>query len=278
MKILSFDVGIKNLAFCLLDVSNNQYSIDKWNIINLCDDDTNKTCSCTTPKNCTQLAKFYYEYEGNIVYYCKKHAKLTDKSLPNKNINVTKISKMKLSELIQCANDNSISYKDPARKKDLTDQIKQHCESNFLKPVKETKADDVDLITIGRNMTKHFDTIFKDIVIDKVIIENQISPIANRMKTIQGMIAQYFIVKNVECIKFISAINKLKDFSDIHNSAQYNSYAERKKLSILCTNKLLLENSNLTKFHCFYVNHKKKDDLADSFLQGIWYIKKYIII
>ena len=37
-------------------------------------------------------------------------------------------------------------------------------------------------------------------------------PIANRMKTIQGMIAQYFIDKNVKLIKFISASNKLKNF------------------------------------------------------------------
>ena len=32
--------------------------------------------------------------------------------------------------------------------------------------------------------------------ITHVFIENQISPIANRMKTIQGMLAQYFIMKS----------------------------------------------------------------------------------
>ena len=28
MKILSIDVGIKNLAFCMLDLSGNKYTID----------------------------------------------------------------------------------------------------------------------------------------------------------------------------------------------------------------------------------------------------------
>ena len=36
MKILSIDVGIKNLALCLLEVNNNNYSILKWDVINLC--------------------------------------------------------------------------------------------------------------------------------------------------------------------------------------------------------------------------------------------------
>ena len=36
-----------------------------------------------------------------------------------------------------------------------------------------------------------------------VIIENQISPIANRMKTIQGMITQYFIMKNIYNVEYI---------------------------------------------------------------------------
>ena len=37
MKLLSIDVGIKNLAYCILDVqANSSYKIIAWDVINLC--------------------------------------------------------------------------------------------------------------------------------------------------------------------------------------------------------------------------------------------------
>ena len=37
MNILSIDVGIKNLAYCLFHIkSEDLYEIKDWNIINLC--------------------------------------------------------------------------------------------------------------------------------------------------------------------------------------------------------------------------------------------------
>ena len=35
MKILSFDVGIKNLAYCLFDLSDHSIKILDWNVINI---------------------------------------------------------------------------------------------------------------------------------------------------------------------------------------------------------------------------------------------------
>ena len=61
---------------------------------------------------------------------------------------------------------------------------------------------DVNLITIGRNLKKKFDSLLNGYNLDIVLIENQISPIANRMKTLQGMISQYFIMKDVKNIEF----------------------------------------------------------------------------
>jgi hypothetical protein len=124
--------------------------------------------------------------------------------------------------------------------------------------------------------------------LDKIILENQISPIANRMKTIQGMIAQYFINSNNYNIHFISAINKLKSFlknknninlaiSDISNNMNSNngtnkiSYAYRKKLSVYYT-KEVLQKYNMNNEVIFFTSHVKKDDLADCFLQAYYYI------
>ena len=100
-----------------------------------------------------------------------------------------------------------------------------------------------------------------------IIIENQISPIANRMKTIQGMIAQYFIDNGNYNIEFISSANKLKLF--LNNKK--TTYNERKKKGILIT-KELLEKKNKLNDEIFFSKDSKKHHLADCFLQCIYYL------
>jgi hypothetical protein len=103
-----------------------------------------------------------------------------------------------------------------------------------------------------------------------MIIENQIGPLALRMKMIQGMIMQHFIEINCNIIKEISPTNKLKEFS----TKKKTSYSERKKLGIQITRNLLNENNNISEWKVHFEKHNKKDDLADSYLQGLWYIKQ----
>ena len=52
------------------------------------------------------------------------------------------------------------------------------------------------------------------------------------------------------------------------------TYSERKKASIDITKKILIENNYINKWYDFFIQHKKKDDLADCFLQVKWYIQK----
>jgi hypothetical protein len=103
-----------------------------------------------------------------------------------------------------------------------------------------------------------------------VIIENQIGPLAIRMKTIQGMLVQYFVMCPVEVkhVEFISASNKLKD-CDIKDKSKYS---DRKKLGIAKCLETISTNSNFSSNLDYFNAHKKKDDLADSFLQGLWFL------
>ena len=66
MKILSFDIGIKNLAYVHTKFykSTNKIDIIKWDIIDL----TNNNYICC---NCNNKAKYHI----NNVYYCNKHEK-----------------------------------------------------------------------------------------------------------------------------------------------------------------------------------------------------------
>jgi hypothetical protein len=136
---------------------------------------------------------------------------------------------------------------------------------------------DVDLITIGKNMKQELDKVLEmggldvsdtKIDIDIAIIENQISTIASRMKTLQGMIAQYFIMKHTPHIEFISASNKLKMFI----TKKKTTYTERKAESVEITAELLETKEEFRNFKGYLNKNKKKDDLADCFLQGIYYL------
>ena len=104
--------------------------------------------------------------------------------------------------------------------------------------------------------------------IDVVLIENQISPIANRMKTIQGMLAQYFIMKYDEIkIEFISSSGKLKGLSKENENLDSN-YKQNKKDAVFHCNQYL--EKDIYKEWKYVLNTDKKDDLADCFLQGIF--------
>lgn len=124
------------------------------------------------------------------------------------------------------------------------------------------------LIDLGITLNEKYNSIFKNKTVDVVLIENQIGPLANRMKTLQGMIIQYWIIQNVKNIQCISSSNKLKLFVK-----GKTSYKERKSKSIEIT-KTLVVSEWLDHFN----SHKKKDDLADTYLQGIWYFYQNKII
>ena len=52
--------------------------------------------------------------------------------------------------------------------------------------------------------------------------------------------------------------------------------SERKKLGIQKTNEIINDTnfSSMLQWDDIFNKHKKKDDLADSFLQGLYYIQK----
>ena len=127
----------------------------------------------------------------------------------------------------------------------------------------ETNANKANMIDLGKKIFVLFEKQFT-MHFDEVIIENQIGPSAIRMKNIQGMVTMYFIQKGSEVVYWSSG-NKLR-FMKKNKS----TYKERKKLSILITNCIVKE---------FYPTHdiskhKKKDDLADCFLQLLDYLVK----
>lgn len=274
MKILSIDVGIKNLAFCLFEKpeGDNEYKIAKWDVINLSQDLEMKCCEIEKTAFCNKPAKF----SKNGKCYCLKHCKKQPFQVPTSDLKPAYINKQKIKNLYELAEKYNIKYEDPIKKNDLAALINNYVFEKCFEPINATNASKVDLITIGRNIKVKLDIILSEHIntLTHVVIENQISPIANRMKTIQGMIAQYFIMRNGSAqIDFVSSSNKLK----AEKQEEKGSYGERKKLGVKKCLDIVANNSNYNSWEEFFKSHTKKDDLADSFLQGIWFISSKLI-
>lgn len=118
--------------------------------------------------------------------------------------------------------------------------------------------------------------------IDKVIIENQPSNLNGIMKTIQFMIYSYFDLlrhwdRTIGEVILINPSYKLQNHSytppssNIDKMSRNEKYKLNKKNSIdIC--QYYIKDDEILK--CYFNSHKKKDDLADTCLQTISYIRK----
>ena len=270
MKLLSIDIGIKNLSFCLFDC-DTPIKIIKWDNINLSEKNESKCIEVDKNGLCDKPAKFVKDG----LCYCLKHSKKHNLLQPKADLKAAYLAKQKIQSLCEIANKYKVTYETPCKKINLLAALNSFADNNCFISVKKTNASKVDLVTIGRNLQHKFDEILCDELssIETIIIENQIGPIANKMKTIQGMIAQYFIMKNNNIhIEFISASNKLKDYLPKDKSVKLD-YKQRKKLGIQTCLEIINGDFRFKEWDNFVNKHTKKDDLSDCFLQGMWFIK-----
>ena len=280
MRIISIDVGIKNLAFCLFSLNEDKsYEIENWGVVDLSQKtEIQRKCNCFNEKKPTkkipfppkEKCNFQAKWKRENTYYCVKHAKQSPFLIPTNEFKQSYINKQNISSLKKIMDKLEIKYDNLNLKKvDMISLLLNVIREKCLEPIEEVNASKMDLVTIGMNMKIKFNDIFSQIKIDKIIIENQISPIANRMKTIQGMISQYFIMVSEHEIEidFINSTNKLK----LGEFKSNTDYKERKQQSVSLVKEMIKD-----KWIDFFHTHSKKDDLADCFLQGIWYIKNKI--
>lgn len=316
-RIISFDIGIKNLAYCIFDISNRIPSILDWRTVNLMDssETSAKINYCNTPK-CVKKTKSKSntiitdpvnicgkkaKYQKGNCYFCETHAKSSKWIIPKKSFESSSLQKMKKESLIEFS---KTFIQDPIdtkkTKKEIIDALilifKEKClESSGTTDTIQINSKQMCLITIGRNIKRILDEMPFFDGLTHVIMENQISTMASRMKTVQGELTMYFIMKYEDTltpkIEYISSFNKLKHFIKIidpvpdtpHTEqvvpivSDHEKYKQHKKDAIYYTRQILDKFPHLTIWK-HVLDNKKKDDFADCFLQGVWYIEKHFDI
>jgi hypothetical protein len=238
-----------------------------------------------------RLLEFCKSFTTHLTTNCENE----DESEPNRKIKCTKAELAKrATHLLRTRCLFPYDHANASRVSDISELLtagsisKKETVTQSLEPC---AADSVSLVSVGYNLMQKFDKLFYSentegqyyYMPNRVVIENQISPIATRMKTVQGMVTQYFLMRGVSKtgISYISATNKLKAWSAIHEDAEIDTYDDRKKTGIACVRTILsptplgtlpvtgMSDADIDRWRTAFESHKKKDDMADSLLQGI---------
>jgi len=237
LLIASFDVGVKNLAYCVMhykstNESGKQYPIEAWNCIDLtCPGEAEPLSHCmqlnkSNGKKCTQLAKIVTD-DG--LHYCMRHNPDKDKYTIKKK---TKVA--------------SLSYET------IGNRLMDHLES-----MEDTLWNRCDHVIIEQQFSKNRRMIFLSAILFSYFLQRgQRNP--------QSKISK---------VKFASSRNKLLvyDGPEINERTRKNDKDHRKWIAVKHCEWMLRGDEKYKEFLNKFP--KKKDDLSDSFLQGADYLK-----
>ena len=262
--VLSIDVAIKHLSFCIL--YNSQ--IYDWKLIDLLEDNYLDYPQCTTiQKNkskCTNTASWR---DDEYNYYCGIHNNDSMYKLPKKlTCYCGALAKyINYDNKGECA--NHINY-------DNNGECAKHKSANSKRWYTVDNISDIELRIL---LFKKLDS-FNFININVVLIERQPKLATEKMRSLAYAIYDYFIIKSDYSedliIEWIDPKNKLYVYSGpIITCPIKNQYDRNKWFACkYCT--WNLEQNNETNYLDFFNKNKKQDDLADCYLQGLYYITK----
>jgi len=271
MKIASWDIGINNLAYCIMDNKN----IIKWDVIDILEDIRPIIYKCEgflkNGNNCDKKASLYKTVDENRHYYCGIHGKGLDK-IPKhelcQGINKSKKPcKMKAHVYTNCG-----KY---FCKKHI-DQTEEECQLYIT-------VNNISFFQRGKFLYNKLDKIKDDILdVDEVVIENQ--PVHKNpiMKSIQILLYGYYMLEGINKnnrineIHLLNATQKMKVYDgpeidcEIKDTHEKNKYLAKEYCKYI-----LKDNEEMLNY---FNKYNKKDDLADTYLQGLYFLKSNKII
>jgi len=288
MKVLSWDVGIINLAYCMIEYTDDNWKILDWGIINL----TNREkLICNS---CGKNASCYTDISNNEKYYCKKHlpkdltppefdSYFTESKECNCMWSTDKNSCNKKCKYKSINNEYYCNTHAKSIFKKITDQYK-------IKPIKKKSVGGLSIDDLKIELIKKLESRKSFLESNVILIENQPSMKNPKMKAISSTIFDYFLIRgifdkektnsNITKVKFMSPSNKLKlaNEGDTKKLVKLKgddskTYKLTKALGIKYCREMIEPHVN---WKNVFDEHKKKDDLADSFLQGMYYFNEML--
>ena len=289
MIVLAFDVGIKNLAYSIVEDKGDTYDIVEpfninWNIINIIKD--NIICECN---GCENSVTKFCKISNRTYYFCGKHGRKMCKELLLKYpLNLKSIKTDKRCTCTKSCNKIAVA------KHDERYMCQKHLDMFNKQIIKERSLQKYKLLvenfTVHDLKVKLLESLelYKELFlyVDYVCIENQPVYSNPTMKAIADTLYGWFLVRSIidkhnthstiKKVCFFAASNKLKingkdkEHNDQIKTAK-NSYGKTKSLGVEECKRMISHNSN-------YVNHldkfKKKDDMCDAYLHASYFIQK----
>lgn len=253
--VLSIDVAIKHLAFCLL--CNTK--ICDWKLIDLLEDNDLK-CKCSGIKKngvlCTNNAK----WQSPSASYCDIH-KTDDDTL------------VQINKKLTCHCGNLAKYI-------TTDQLcNGFCERHKTVLCRRwytvDNISDLELRILLFKKLDEFD--FPAINITDVLIERQPKLATEKMRSLAYAIYDYFIIKfeyTRITVNWIDPKNKLYVYTGPIIQCPIKNQYDRNKWFACKYCLWNLNEKDETEYKNFFLDNKKQDDLADCYLQGLYYQQK----
>ena len=233
--IASFDIGIKNLAYCIMEYhpereSGNQYEILDWDVVNLIENKIKLFCETKLKSRDSICGKVAVYHTKELQGYCKLHSKKED--------------------------------------------------AKSLIPIRQKRVDQVSIQDLNESLIYKLDKIPQLLECETILLEHQ--PSKNpKMKNLSNMLYSYFVIRGivdrrandlpeVNNIKFISPKNKLLIYDGPFIPCNLKGKYSRNKFygKAYCKYLIRFNQERLD----FFDKFPKKDDLADCFLQGAWYL------
>lgn len=292
--VLSWDVGIKNLAYCIVTRKRDDFEIKDWNRISIAEGGSGPTCQFIGRggKMCCKPAKveiknkggksFNENYDTSSVFMCKAH----EEKAPLEFTSIKRSAKLECcyGRCSERATNGVVGVDHYAWCDKHHIGSKTTLNKNLIKKkIARKKCTREDMQKLVNNLINILDEIPDLVKVDEVLIENQPAFKNPTMKAIGASLMTYFVLRGVvekkknkstiQNIKMRSASNKLKVGGKTTNTALKNAkvenkvYAMTKKLGVKYCRALISEEDEE-----ILDEHKKVDDMADAFLQAFQYM------